>query len=940
MPRLSLALFALLLFSFETLAQTKIKGRVLDKPSSIGVIGASVYLDGVNDGTFTDFEGYFQFTTKASGSIDIIVTYMGYEKSEKTLNLIGEVLDLGDIVISPSAIGLEEANVIASVAIDRSTPVAVSTVDAQLIEEKIGDRELVEVLNFTPGVYATKGGGGFGDSRINIRGFDQRNVAVLVNGVPVNDMENGWVYWSNWAGIGDAVRTMQVQRGLGASKLAISSVGGTINIVTKATDAEKGGSFKSSLTNYGRHKYMLSISTGVMENGWAISAVGSRTNGEGYVDATWVDAWSYFITAAKDYGKHRLVFTAIGAPQQHGQRRGLLSIDRFNGINSLDDSLGFEGHRWNDDWGCLDGEVFNSRVNSYHKPQIALNHYLDLGEKTHLATSAYVSIGKGFGSGYNGSLTPRHIHETADGNVKGLWNWDYIYEANSTNNHAAVYLDDQIVYDTETGTWTDTLHQAGDPFIQGGDTIVGGKSLYQIKKSHNEHLWAGILSTLRADLSPNLNLIAGVDVRHYEGKHFRTLGNMLGGDYYISRFSSPSGYGINPDYNLLAREGDIIDYDNTVYVQYSGLFAQLEYSGDIFSAFIAGSGSLTGYQRHDPYTYFRYEETGLQDVSTVNPETGQVETTEEYVYGEWSQKANAPGFNAKAGGSFALTDNQHIYTNIGYYSRAPFVRNVFPNYQNILSNENLVNEKVEAVELGYRMRQSFISLDVNLYHTRWLDKSIMSGPILRPDGTEYRAFVTGLIETHDGLEIEFRAKPIAKIEFGALMSLGYWRWDNNVNANIINENTGQVEDSLFIYSAGLLVGDAPQAQFGSSLRLDLPKNLRLGMSYVYNTRLYARFDVDQDRDDEERIGVQPVQLPSYGYLDAFLNWNLRMNDLNYTIGVNVQNAMNNIYMNEAIETWITDPTTGEKVQGTVENERLEGYWSFGRTVSISARVAF
>ena len=65
-----------------------------------------------------------------------------------------------------------------------------------------------------------------------------------------------------------------------------------------------------------------------------------------------------------------------------------------------------------------------------------------------------------------------------------------------------------------------------------------------------------------------------------------------------------------------------------------------------------------------------------------------------------------------------------------------------------------------------------------------------------------------------------------------------------------------------------------------------------------------------------------------------------MNDLNYSIGLNVQNAMNNIYMNEAIETWITDPATGEKVQGTVENERLEGYWSFGRTVSISARVAF
>ena len=79
---------------------------------------------------------------------------------------------------------------------------------------------------------AIKGGGGFGDSRINIRGFDQRNVAVLINGIPVNDMESGRVYWSNWAGLGDAVNMIQVQRGLGASKLAINSVGGTLNIIT------------------------------------------------------------------------------------------------------------------------------------------------------------------------------------------------------------------------------------------------------------------------------------------------------------------------------------------------------------------------------------------------------------------------------------------------------------------------------------------------------------------------------------------------------------------------------------------------------------------------------------------------------------------------------------------------------------------------------------
>ena len=52
---------------------------------------------------------------------------------------------------------------------------------------------------------------GFGDSKINVRGFEQNNIAVMINGVPVNDMETGWVYWSNWSGLADVTNKMQVQ---------------------------------------------------------------------------------------------------------------------------------------------------------------------------------------------------------------------------------------------------------------------------------------------------------------------------------------------------------------------------------------------------------------------------------------------------------------------------------------------------------------------------------------------------------------------------------------------------------------------------------------------------------------------------------------------------------------------------------------------------------
>ena len=80
---------------------------------------------------------------------------------------------------------------VADIAKDRKTPVAVSTIKEAQIIDKLGNQEFPEILNSTPSVYATKGGGGFGDSKLNIRGFAQENIAVMINGVPVNDMENG-----------------------------------------------------------------------------------------------------------------------------------------------------------------------------------------------------------------------------------------------------------------------------------------------------------------------------------------------------------------------------------------------------------------------------------------------------------------------------------------------------------------------------------------------------------------------------------------------------------------------------------------------------------------------------------------------------------------------------------------------------------------------------
>ena len=118
---------------------------------------------------------------------------------------------------------LNEMEVVAS-RYNNKTPFTATTLDKKVITEQLGSRDIPNVLNLSPSVYSTNQGGGAGDSRLNVRGFNQNNTAILLNGVPVNDMENGWVYWSNWDGLGDATSNIQVQRGKIGRALSPSAI--------------------------------------------------------------------------------------------------------------------------------------------------------------------------------------------------------------------------------------------------------------------------------------------------------------------------------------------------------------------------------------------------------------------------------------------------------------------------------------------------------------------------------------------------------------------------------------------------------------------------------------------------------------------------------------------------------------------------------------------
>jgi len=294
----------------------QVVGTVTDTESN-PLAGADVVVEGTDLGSAADADGAYSIDL-GSGTYTLTASSIGYASHTVEVEVVEGTASTVDFSLSISALEMSALEVLASRA-DEKTPVAYTTIDKAEMEVRLGSQDIPMILNTTPSVYATQQGGGAGDARINVRGFNQRNVAVMINGVPQNDMENGWVYWSNWDGVADAAHSIQMQRGLSAVNLATPSIGGTMNIITDPTRHEKGGKFKQESGAGGFLKTTLNYNSGLIGDKLALSGTIVRKTGDGLIDKTWTDAWAYYFGASYALNAdNRFELYAIGAPQRHG----------------------------------------------------------------------------------------------------------------------------------------------------------------------------------------------------------------------------------------------------------------------------------------------------------------------------------------------------------------------------------------------------------------------------------------------------------------------------------------------------------------------------------------------------------------------------------------------------------------------------------------------
>ena len=909
-------------------SQGKITGTVTDGQNSLP--GANVAIKGSKSGTSADFDGKFSLnTTVASG--EVVISFIGYDaKTVKFTVSNGGTTDLGTIVLTNNSSELSEVVVtsgVIDIAKDRKTPVAVSTIKATEIQQKLGTQEFPEILKNTPSVYVTKQGGGFGDSRINIRGFDQKNIAVMVNGVPVNDMENSSVYWSNWAGLSDVTSAMQVQRGLGSSKLAISSVGGTINVVTKTSDMAEGGSFASSFGNANYLKVQGSYNTGLMKNGFSASVLLSSTQGDGYIDGTQFEGQNYYLAFGyKPNDKHDFQFSFTGAPQWHNQRSTWITIATYQKYGSADKP----NTKYNSDWGTLNGEEFNMKRNFYHKPIGSLNWDYKINETTKLSTVLYGSWGRGGGTSGAGGARGNNYLSAAFRTADGLVDYDKIVAWNSGQ---------PITIGTTTYTRATSTSPANSipapytGFINSSDTgsnkvgtatVINNTSGFSRTSSINSHDWYGGIVSLNKKLSKSFVLDFGLDARTYKGYHYTNINSLLGAGAFLDNndVNNPNRvlmetYSASPSKNPFASADskEKISFYNIGNVRWYGAFTQLEYSRDNLTAFLQAAISQQGFQRVDEFKYL-----------TSNPLS---ETDYE----------NILGGNVKGGANYNINEQHNVFVNAGYYSKQPFFNAVYPNNQSVV-NGNLVNETIIGYEAGYGFRSSIFTVNVNLYSTQWKDRYQRSSDNVADNVGGYYDF-SGITEVHTGVEVEGRARVTDKFRVNAMFSYGDWRYKGNSISNRYDVNNNPIAGgtSTTLYLDKVKVGDAAQMTASLGASYEVLTRVTLDANYNFNDKLYAIISPANFSKADNRGSLE---LPSYGLLDAGFSYKIFVDKKrgdSFDLRLNVNNVLDEVYIAESKSNiFAQDVPTVPTYKGIATTNQV--YFGFGRTWNFSLRYNF
>lgn len=329
--------------------------------------GVNVWLPELQTGAATDYDGNYLISDIPAGTYRLEISSIGFQPLIRKITVTGDMTM--DYQLEPTLIQLSEVTVSGTVATSENTPVTFTTIDEADIDDTHRHRDVPQLLADIPGLYIMSDGGlGLGDSRMVIRGFDEKRLQILVNNIPINHPETKEVDWAQWGMLSGVLQAVQVQRGVGTSLYGSGALGGMVNIITRDSPVESSLAGKVGIGQYGQRRLGMEYHSGIKVSGLALTANINYISGNGWRDNTAYRGLHYYLsTRILPSPEHTIKIILHGAPMLRALGRSTSNVaaygeaDQFNSSSSIDGGSGQLNGWYQYAYGF--GRTYNSNIN-------------------------------------------------------------------------------------------------------------------------------------------------------------------------------------------------------------------------------------------------------------------------------------------------------------------------------------------------------------------------------------------------------------------------------------------------------------------------------------------------------------------------------------------------------------------------------------------------
>ncbi|MCP4579969.1 MAG: TonB-dependent receptor, partial [candidate division Zixibacteria bacterium] len=473
------------LFLTTPLLGATLSGVITDIETGEYVPGARIKVIDFDYVDVSDEQGGFELSGRAFEDgdwVELVITHIGY-KTQKT-GIVSNSQSKFEIVLTPIILQGQDIIVTAARAKKGETPAAFTNMTGKEIEQAFWAQDTPMLLTSMPNVFAySDAGNGIGYSYLKIRGFDQRRISVMLNGIPLNDAESHEVYWIDLPDFANSLQDIQVQRGVGSSLYGASSIGGTINLITNDFSAIPELKVETGYGSYNSKKLSISGNSGLINDSYVFYGRYSRIETDGYRDNSWSKMYSYFIGIARYDENMTWKLNTYGGPEEaHLAYKGIsgsqLTTNRK--YNELE---------------------FDDEIDHFNQPHYELIHDWKINDNLNLANTVYYFHGEGY---YNQFRSGKDMAE---------YNLGAFYDFNTWT----MYTDADDRFPTE---FYDNVDSLGNPQTDatGYYPLAETQTDLVRRKTVKEYDW-GWNPTLKLKHN-NGELTLGSEMRIHSGHHF------------------------------------------------------------------------------------------------------------------------------------------------------------------------------------------------------------------------------------------------------------------------------------------------------------------------------------------------------------------------------------------------------------------------------------